>query len=184
MKIRDNLTFALVIVAAMWIGFGLELLFPGLAGWGIRPRTISGLWGIVFSPFLHLNLNHLLANTIPIFILLLLALSYNRVLALEALAIIAVGGGGLVWLFGRSHVVVIGASGIVFGLVGFLLLVGVFRRELAAVLVAIIVLLLYGSALFYGLVPRPGISFLGHAFGFVSGVAAAWLAGRAKQGKT
>jgi membrane associated rhomboid family serine protease len=183
MNIKNNLTFALVIVALMWIGFVLELVFPGLAGWGIRPRTASGLWGIVFCPFLHLNLNHLLSNTIPIFILLLLALSYNRVLTLEALAIITLLGGGLVWLFGRPNVVVIGASGVVFGLVGFLLLVGVFRREFIAVLVAVIVLLLYGSALFYGLVPRPGISFMGHAFGFLSGVVAAWLAGRAKRGK-
>lgn len=183
MKMRDNLTFALVVVAAIWIGFGFEMLFPGLIKWGIRPRTVSGLWGIVFSPFLHLNLAHLIANTIPLFVLLLLALSYNRTLAMEALVIITLLGGGLVWLFGRSHTVVIGASGVIFGLVGFLLFVGVFRRELKAVIVAVIVVLLYGSTFVYGLVPRPYVSFMGHAFGFVSGVIAAWLAGQAKRGK-
>jgi membrane associated rhomboid family serine protease len=141
---------------------------------GLRPRHVNGLWGILTSPFLHGNLNHLIANTGALFVLLVAALAYSRRLALVALLIISVLGGGLVWIFGKANTIHIGASGIIFGLIGFLVFIGLFRREWRAMVLSAGVFILYGGAILSLLDNLPGISWEGHAFGFLSGCLAAW----------
>ena len=103
-------------------------------------------------------------------------MSYNRKLTLEAVAFIGLAGGGLVWVFGSANSVHIGASGIIFGLIGFLLFLGVFRREWKTMIISLVVLVFYGGTLLSLLVYIPGVSWSGHFFGFCAGVVAAWLA--------
>ena len=91
-------------------------------------------------------------------------------------------GGGLLWLFGRDAIH-IGASNVVFGLIAFLLVSGVLERRWSALLVAIVVGLLYGGTLFVGIVPfQQGVSWDGHLFGALAGVAAAWWLARGGKG--
>lgn len=115
------------------------------------------------------------ANTGALLALLLMALTFNRKLSQIALLIILVVGGGLVWLLGSPQTVHIGASGVIFGLIGFLLFVGLFHRDLRALLTSVAVFLFYGGVLLGGFIPMAGVSWSGHIFGFLSGILAAWL---------
>jgi len=174
-KISRNIQIALGIVAVLWLVYLLNLFSPvDLRMYGLRPRHIGGLWGIAFTPLLHGGIDHLIANTGALFILLVASLSFSRKLTFTALSIILVFGGGLVWLFGAGNTVHIGASGIIFGLIGFLMFLGIFRGELKALIISTVIFILYGGALFSLLRYTPGISWTGHFFGFISGVLAAW----------
>ena len=156
------------------------LIFGGrLDRYGIRPRSLGGLWGIPLAPLLHGGFNQLMAKTIP-----LLPLSWRVMLRsigtwLMATVIIALLGGAGTWLVARGGSVHIGASGLVFGYVGFLLGRGYYERTMGAIAVALFVLVTYG-AMFWGLFPsQPGISWESHLFGFISGIFAAyWLASK------
>lgn len=176
-KSHRNLETALIVVVILWLVLLADLLLPvDLRQFGIRPREIDGLAGILSAPFLHANPAHLAANSGALFVLMLVSLSYNRRLTFRAMAIIVFLGGFLVWVFGRPHTIHIGASGLIFGLIGFLLLLGFFRREWSALVVSVIIFFLYGGALLSLLIYVPGVSWSGHVFGFFSGVAAAWFA--------
>ena len=175
MGIRPALKTATAIVLLLWGIHAINWLFPlDLRYLGIRPRSLNGLVGIVGAPLLHGNLNHLIANTSALIVLLTVALAYSRKLAFRALGIIVVSGGLLVWVFGSASAIHIGASGVVFGLVGYLLFIGLFRREWVALAVSAAVLLLYGSVLLSLLQFAPGVSWSSHFFGFISGILAAW----------
>ncbi len=174
MALPRHVTSALTMAALPWMVFILDrLLPPDLTAYGVRPREIEGLYGIIFSPFLHAGWSHLLANTGALFVLLLISLSYNRRSTYRALTAIILVGGGMVWLFGQSNSLHVGASGVVFGLVGFLIFQGVYRREWRAIVVSLLVAFLYGGTLLSLLVRTPGISWAGHFFGFAAGVLAA-----------
>lgn len=176
MKIRENLMIALAAVALIWAVYLLDLVLPlDLRMFGLRPRRLDGLWGLVFAPFLHGGLRHLTANSGALFVLLAISLSFDRKSAILALAIIALGGGGLVWLFGGGNTVHIGASGVIFGLIGFLLFTGIFQKNVKALAVSAAVFLLYGGVLLALFRYVPGVSWTGHFFGFLSGVLAARL---------
>ena len=162
-------------VAAIWLVELVDwlLLDGALDDYGIQPREQTGLRGIIFAPFLHIGFEHLAANTVP-FVLLgwLVALRRTSDLFLASIVIIVIGGLG-VWLTGPAHSVHAGASGLVFGYLGFLLLRGYFERSPIAILVAIVVGAAYASAL-PGLLPgQPGVSWQGHLSGFAGGVLAA-----------
>ncbi|UCD82370.1 MAG: rhomboid family intramembrane serine protease [Desulfobacterales bacterium] len=175
MKIGQNIRVALGAMVILWLVFFINLVTAvDLRLYGLRPRNIDGLPGILFAPFLHGDLAHLIANTGAFFVLLVVALSFSRRLAVKALLIIIVMGGGLVWLLEGSNTVHIGASGVIFGLIGFLMFLGAFRREWTAVVISAAVLILYGGAVQSLLAYLPGTSWSGHLFGFMSGVLAAW----------
>ena len=175
MKIAKNIRTAFIAIAALWLVYFIDFfLAADLRHFGLEPRQVDGLWGILFMPFLHANLNHLIANSGVLFILLSLSLSYSRALTIRALLTIVVLGGGMVWLLGSGGTIHIGASGIIFGLIGFLMFLGVFRREWKALIFSIIISILYGGALFSLLIYVPGVSWTGHVFGFIAGVVAAW----------
>jgi membrane associated rhomboid family serine protease len=176
MKIRRNLQLSLVIVTVLWLVYLIDFATPvDLRLYGLRPRNLEGLWGILFSPFLHGNLNHLIANTGALFVLLLISLSFSRKLTAIAIAVIATAGGGLVWVFGHPNSIHIGSSGIIFGLLGFLLFIGIFRREKMALVVSLGIFILYGGALWSLLYRLPGISWESHFFGFLTGsLVASW----------
>lgn len=175
MRFKQALTAALAAVAILWGIHALNWVLPvDLRNFGIRPRALAGLVGIVGAPLLHGNLNHLIANTSALIVLLTVALAFSRTLAITALAIIVGVGGLMVWIFGSASAIHIGASGVVFGLLGYLIFTGFFRREWIALAVSTAVLLLYGGVLLSLLQLAPGVSWSGHFFGFLSGVLAAW----------
>jgi membrane associated rhomboid family serine protease len=161
------------LVAVMW---GLEILDLPLDGrldrFGIRPRRIDGLPGIVAAPFLHDGFGHLIANTLPFLVLgAVIAFSGVRRFALVTLIIGAVAGIGT-WLTGTGGTVTIGASGLVFGYLTYLVARGIFARNIGYLVGGLVILALYGGVL-WGLLPRPGVSWQGHLFGAIGGVAAA-----------
>lgn len=176
MRIWDNLKIALIIVLSLWAIYFIDLFLPvNFRSWGIVPRSIPGLKGIIFAPFLHGGPRHLAANSGALLVLLTIALSLGRRLAWSAVGVIAVVGGLGVWIMGTPGSVHIGASGIIFGLIGFLLCLGIFKRDWKALVAGLAVLFLYGGALFSLLIVLPGVSWSGHFFGFVAGVLAAWF---------
>lgn len=176
MRIWKNLQIALAAVAILWIVHFLNLALPvDLRLYGLRPRHLDSLWGIVFTPFLHGDLRHLIANSGTLLVLLTVSLSFSRKMTFNALLIIILLGGGLVWLFGKSNTIHIGASGIIFGLISFLMFLGIFHRKWTALILSAAIFLFYGGALFSLLIYVPGISWSGHFFGFISGVVAARL---------
>jgi membrane associated rhomboid family serine protease len=165
----------LVVVGALNVIYIMELTLPLPMGLlGLEPRRISGLWGLVFSPFIHLSPTHLMANCGALLVLLPLSLTLGRRLTVGAVLIVALLGGGLVWLFGRPHTIHFGASGVVFGLISFLVFYGIFSRRIIPLLISFIVLISYGWVALLGMVPAAGVSWGGHVFGFLSGIAAAY----------
>ncbi|QZC95922.1 rhomboid family intramembrane serine protease [Pseudomonas sp. ERGC3:05] len=142
-----------------------------LMAFGLIPRTVQGLFGILASPFLHASFAHLSANLIAFLVLgtLVIVEGLNRFIAVSAIIILL--GGSLVWLFGFTGVHV-GASGWVFGLWAYLLSRAWFHRSWSNLITAAVVALLYGG-LILGFLPRQGISFEGHLFGALAGFIAA-----------
>ena len=176
MRVRENVELALMCVTVLWIIYFVGLMLPfDPRSYGIRPRRVDGLVGLIASPFIHAGPAHLLSNSMALAALLSISLMYSRKLTLEVVIISALIGGGFVWLLGGGNTVHIGASGVIFGLIGYLLTMGLFRRELLALGVSLVVSLCYGSTLFSLFVVLPGVSWSGHFFGFASGVLAAWL---------
>jgi len=158
-----------VVQVVNWItGYSLNPTF------GLIPRYLSGLDGVITMPLLHGSLAHLMANTPLLLVMggLLVATTTRALLPVNA---IVVGlGGGLVWLFGSSAIH-IGASGLVFGWFGFLVMRGFVDRSLITLGAALAVGVLYGSILWGVLPGQPGVSWEAHLFGVVAGVAAAFL---------
>jgi membrane associated rhomboid family serine protease len=162
-------------VAVMWILEILDhMIFRGsLNQLGIQPRYIPGLWGILFSPFLHGDFPHLIANTLP-FVTLGWFVMVPRTKDFWTVTVITMVISGLgVWFLGARNSVHIGASGLVFGYLGFLLWRGYFDRSMASIAFSLFILLIYGG-LIWGILPlQPGVSWEGHFFGFVGGAIAA-----------
>jgi membrane associated rhomboid family serine protease len=172
----ENADLALSAVAVIWVAYILNYVVFNVdfRQFGIRPRQLTGLVGIVLCPFLHLNLAHIIANSIALFFLLTLTLSFSRRLTALALLFIVILGGGIVWFLGGGGTTVIGASGVVFGLIGFLLAVGPFRGEWRAAIFSLVVFFFYGGTLLTLLHQSPGTSWLGHVAGLVVGILVAW----------
>ena len=152
------------------------LIFAGeLNRYGIRPRTLAGLRGILFAPFLHGNFEHLIANIIPL-VTLGWFVMLREISDFFGVTIISLLVGGLgTWLIGAPGSVHIGASGLVFGYLGFLVLRGYFERGIMAIAFSLVAFTLYGGIIVGVLPNQPGISWQGHLFGFLGGVLAARL---------
>lgn len=146
-----------------------------LLQFGIIPRTVRGLWGILFSPFLHANAAHLLANASALVALIFFLFANKKYRAEEALLWIWFLSGLGTWLIGRGAPAVhVGASAIIYGLIAYLFLAGFWMKGWRPILVALAVLILYGGAI-YGIVPtKTGMSWEGHLAGALSGLWAAW----------
>ncbi len=175
-SIKDHLVLLFGLLGVMWAVVLLDLLpYFHLDAYGIRPRYVPGLIGIPLAPLLHAGINHVAMNSIP-FITLggIILLSGSRVFW-RVTIFVTLTGGLCVWLFAPAHTNHIGASGLIFGYLGFLLSRGLFERSLVWILVAVIILLFYWSALFGVLPNQPGISWQSHLFGFLAGIGAARL---------
>lgn len=161
------------IMMGIWLLWGLAALLGwSLDDFGIRPRQLGGVIGILTAPLVHASLSHLLSNTLPLFLLGTLLL-YTYPLAVRwALPIIWIGSGIGVWLFARPSVH-IGISGFTHGLMFFLFLVGLLRRDRVAVTIAFVVFFLYGSMTMTVFPREPEISWEYHLAGALSGIIAA-----------
>lgn len=145
-----------------------------LDAWGVEPRTLDGLWGVLFAPMLHFGWGHLLANTVPLLILGFLVLLSGIGRGLAATGIIWVIGGFGTWLTGGAGSAHLGASVLVFGWLTYLLVRGIFTRSVGQILLGVVVLSVYGGLLWGVLPGQYGISWQGHLFGAIGGVVAAW----------
>ena len=163
------------VVYALWLVRIADDMFAlELYRWGIYPREISGLTGLLLGPLIHGSTLHLFANTLPLFVLgTAIVYVYPRSVRI-ALPVILLGSGLGVWLFGRASYH-IGASGLAYGLMFFLFALGVLRRDKPAMALSMLVFFLYGSMV-WGIFPQePGVSFEAHFFGAVTGLALAFL---------
>ncbi|MEP7124619.1 MAG: rhomboid family intramembrane serine protease [Byssovorax sp.] len=154
-----------------------SLIFNGaLTDLGIQPRSFEGLRGILFAPFIHGSFTHLIANTLPLAVLgWFVMLRQKRDLLTVSLFAALVGGLG-VWLIAPAQTSTIGASGLVFGYLGYLLFRGIFERRFWPILGSVVTFFAFGGLL-YGVAPgTAGVSWQCHLFGLLGGIIAArWL---------
>jgi membrane associated rhomboid family serine protease len=174
--IQQAIQVMIIIVAGLWL---IEIVdstvFSNrLDAQGIHPRTWTGLDGIVWAPLLHGGFGHLLANTVPLLILgVFVAMDGLRRWTSVTLFIMVVGGLAT-WLFARPAVHV-GASGVIFGYAGFLLVAGFVEKSVKGILVAVAVGVLFGGMVLRGITPVSSwVSWESHLFGLVAGVLAAF----------
>ena len=166
----------LIFLALLWaIEAADQFVFGGsLDQDGIVARQVDGLSGILWAPLLHAGWAHLIANSLPFFILGFLVLAGGLGQFIAVTALVWLLGGFLTWLTGGFGVT-IGASGVIFGWLAFLLFRGFFARSASQIVLAVVLLLLYGGVL-WGILPgAPGISWQAHLFGALSGILAARL---------
>ena len=167
------------LLAVMW---SIELMdwlggrWLELDRFGIHPRQVGWLLGILFAPFLHAGWAHLAANSLPFLVLGLLVIGRGESKFWGVTAGIVIIGGFGVWLFGGSDTVHVGASGVIFGYFGYLLVSGFVERSFVAIIMAVVVAGLYGSILWGVLPTNPGVSWQGHLFGLLAGgfIAVRW----------
>lgn len=164
------------LVAVFWLIEIIDFFEGGrLDLYGIRPRSISGLWGIAFAPFLHGGFTHLISNTVPFVVLGMLVLLHGSGTFILVFIITAFLGGLGCWTIGAEHSIHIGASGVIFGFLGFLLLSAWYERSIKAIFTSVVAGGIYGGILFGVLPGQPGVSWEGHLFGFLGGITAARL---------
>ncbi len=170
-----------VLLGVMWLLEILDAALPGdLDQFGIESRDVDGLTGVAASPFLHADFAHLMANTVPFLILGSIVALRNPRRFWPIVITITVVGGFAVWLLGPSNTVTIGASGVVFGFLTYLITAGILTRHWLDVVIAVGVLFVYGGILI-GALPfgvSSGVSWLAHLTGAAAGVLAALLFAR------
>lgn len=167
----------LYVIAFLWIAHIISYFFP-INQYGIVPREVSGLTGIIFAPVLHNDFPHLGANSVSLFVLglFLITLEHKRTFGI-IIALIILGGAGT-WLIGRSGSVHIGASGVIYGIFGYLLTRGLFKRDFKSIVISIAVFFLYFGMIF-GVLPVDSFtSWESHLCGFISGIIVASSYGR------
>jgi membrane associated rhomboid family serine protease len=172
-----------IVIAVLWAVCLLDLFLPmRLTDWGIVPRRFSGLVGIGLSPWIHDGPRHLLSNTIPLFILLLLFVSSRKTPWLQVLEI-ALLSGLLLWIFGRGGgrnevIIHVGASGLIYGLIAYLVVAGFREKHPISLIIAIVVGLIYGGTFLSGMIPgMRGVSWEGHLLGAIAGGIVAMVSG-------
>jgi membrane associated rhomboid family serine protease len=174
--ILDAFRLVVVVAALMWLVEVVDQLACGgcLDSHGIVPRSLGGLTGVLWAPFLHAGFGHLAVNTVPFLLLGGLVALEGRRRWLVVTGFVVLAGGLATWVAARP-LIHIGASGLVFGYAGFLLVAGVVERSLRALLAAFVVAALFGGMLLRGMLPGAGhVSWESHLFGFTAGVLAAF----------
>ena len=172
---RHALFVSVALAVALWLvelaefEYGLDF-----SSWGLVPRSLAGLKGVLFSPLIHASFEHLLANTLPLVVLTFSLFFFYRKSPYVIFVLIYICSGLFVWLGGREAIH-IGASGLIYGLAAFLFLGGVLSHNTGLLTISLIVALLYGG-LFWGIFPvKPEISWESHLWGAISGLGLAYL---------
>lgn len=162
------------LVFIMWLVFSIEFFGSFDFGWlGIRPRTFSGLIGILTAPMIHGNLSHLISNTVPLLFLgSTLFFFYSRI-GRTVFFRCYIWTNLLVWIFSPRISYHIGASGLIYGLSSFLIFFGLIRKDFWSLMISIIIFMMYGG-IFYGVLPLdPHVSCESHLAGSIVGAATA-----------
>lgn len=166
LAVRMALGFVALIWAIALLNWGLDL---GPDDFGVRPRTWAGLLGILFAPLVHAGFGHLIANSLPLLVLGTAMLYLYPNAALRVLPAVYFGPGIAVWLFARGGVHV-GASGLVYGLVSYIFVAGLIRRDRRAIAASLLVCFMYG-ALAWGVFPiESGVSWETHLAAALIGI--------------
>ncbi|NIH82039.1 rhomboid family intramembrane serine protease [Amycolatopsis viridis] len=175
----------LVFTALLYLAEAVDtIVHHRLDAEGIVPRTLGGLDGVVWAPLLHAGWPHLLANTVPVVVFAFLAMAAGLVRWVLVTATIWLVSGLGVWLTAEPGTVTIGASGLAFGWLAYLLVRGLFNRAFAQIVVAAVLLIGWGGMLWGVLPGHPGVSWQAHAFGALGGILAAWFGARAGRRRT
>lgn len=178
-RAKANFRLALKVVfgfvVLLWaIHIANFLLGYRLNAFGILPRESIGLRGVLFAPLLHANFKHLFDNSIPLAVIGSLGLFVYPNSLTRALPLIYAGTGLLVWAFAGGNAIHIGASGLIYGVLAFVFLSGLLKRDARGVTLSLLVWFLYAS-LTWGILPQPGpVSWESHLFGAVVGTAMAF----------
>ncbi len=167
----DVLVFPLLFLFIMWLVYFIEVTFRlGLTEFGIYPRRIEGLKGIIFSPFLHSTLKHLFNNTFPILILTSALFYFYKKISSQVFIYGWLLSGAITWIIGRPSFH-IGASGIIYVLASFILFKGLFVKNYRLIALSLVVVFIYGSMFWYVLpIAEERISWEGHLAGFITGI--------------
>ena len=165
----------MLAVLAIWTVFWVEVRFQvNLNEFGIYPRTLKGLRGILFSPFIHGSIEHLYNNTLPLAILSAALVYFYRSASTRVILWGILIGGFITWLIGRPSYH-IGASGLIYVLASFIFFKGIFTKHYRLVALSMVVVFIYGGMLWYIFPIKEGISWEGHLAGFLTGLAFAFL---------
>lgn len=161
-------------LAIMWLMYLATWMTGGaLLSLGVIPRTAIGLRGIIFAPFLHGSFAHLIANSIPFVVMGWFVMLRDSRHFVPVTIAAMLGSGIFAWLFGAPGSIHVGASGVVFGYLGFLMLSGWYTRSIASIVISILVTVMWGGLVF-GVVPgQVGISWQAHLGGLIGGILAA-----------
>lgn len=170
-----SLFISVSLIVGLWLIKLVEFEYGlDFSDWGVLPRDPAGLRGILFSPLIHSNFEHLAANTLPLLVLTFSLFFFYRKSSYTIFLLIYLFSGFFVWLGGREAMH-IGASGVIYGLAAFLFLSGIISHNISLLTISLIVAFLYGGLL-WGIFPlKPEISWESHLWGALSGLALAVL---------
>ena len=178
-KARANFRLAmrlsLVFIGILWTIFILDAVFGlRLGRFGLRPGSVAGLVGVITAPLLHANFQHILSNTLPMVISMTATLYLYPNSALRVIPAVWLGSGLLAWFIGRPSLH-LGASGLIYGLLAYVFVSGILRRDMRSISVSLLVGFLYGSMVWGVLPTRPNMSWEMHLTGAVMGVLMAFV---------
>ena len=161
--------YPLVMLFTVWLVFWYQVRIDhSIKSFGIRPQKVEGLMGILTSPFLHGDINHLYNNSIPLFVLSLALFYFYKRIAWKVIVYGILLSGLLTWTIAKSgnH---IGASGLIYVLVSFIFFKGIFAKHYRLIALSLMVVFLYGSLIWYVFPVKAGMSWQGHLGGLISG---------------
>ena len=174
-KNLKSLKFSVIILIIIWSVKLFEIVFDyDFTEYGVLPRNFNGLTGILFSPLIHSDVNHLLSNSLPVIILCLLIFNFYSQIAKKILIYLYFISGLWLWCIGRESFH-IGASGLIYAMASFLFFSGILRKNSQLSAVALLVIFIYGG-LFWGLFPiHKNVSWEGHLTGFIAGILVSFI---------
>jgi len=163
------IAYPILFVLIIWLVFWFEVRFGyTFNSYGVYPRTLVGLRGIIFSPFIHSNIEHLYHNSIPLFVLSAALFYFYRAISWKVIFYGIIFSGFLTWCIGRpsNH---IGASGLIYVLMSFTLFKGIFAKHFGLIALSLLIVFLYGSMIWYVFPIKEEISWEGHFSGLLVG---------------
>ena len=182
MQIDSSLTYhknvlwvPIVAIVAIWLIYWVEITFGyNFNTYGILPREIKGLRGVLFSPFIHSDASHLSSNSIPLFVLLASLFYFYRKIAHKVLIYGILFSGLFCWIIARDSYH-IGASGVIYLLFSFIFFSGIIRKHYRLIAMSLVVIFLYGGMIWFIIPTEDRISWEGHLSGFLIGLLFAFL---------
>ena len=174
-KNLKSLKFSAIVLIIIWSVKIFEIVFDyDFTEYGVLPRNFNGLIGILFSPLIHSDINHLLSNSLPVIILCLLIFNFYSQIAKKIFIYLYFISGLWLWCIGRESFH-IGASGLIYAMASFLFFSGILRKNSQLSAVALLVIFIYGG-LFWGLFPiHKNVSWEGHLTGFIAGILVSFI---------